>query len=116
MNDSEPVTAAQHLAAFEARHLTVAHADATTHTAVHGGIEKGRGSHFSRLSEQHKAHHAALEELVKAEAAHNAAHQAMDVAEANVMTTSDALHAALAKVAATDPGDEPIDESGEEAA
>lgn len=89
------IGAAERLAAFEKEHMTVQHDDGSSHLHVHGGIEKGVGSPYANLSDQKKAHHTALEQLVAAEKAHAEATTAMAAADA-------ALEAAVQKVSATE--------------
>ena len=94
-------TAHEHLAAF-VRHHRLAHDD-PKHEGV---VEKGSGSKFSKLSDEDKKRHAALEELVEAEAKVAHARHALTVAEAH--------HAAVAKRAGVEldaPDEEtPVDD------
>lgn len=95
MDDSEiadaEVTAHERLKAFEDKHLANA-------PRINGHIEKGIGSHFSRMTDEHKAHHDALTELVEAEKAHVEAGRAEAAAHAR-------LEAAIKRVEATQPKD-----------
>ena len=43
-------------------------------------VERGHGSPFSKLNDQHKSHHAAMESLIEAERAHTEATAAEDAA------------------------------------
>ena len=43
-------------------------------------VERGHGSPFAKLDDQHKAHHAALESLIEAERAHTEATASEDAA------------------------------------
>jgi hypothetical protein len=70
-----PVTAASKLRAFEDEHLGK---DATR---INGELERGVGSRWAGLGSHKKAHHAALEKLVKAEQGVADASAALDAAE-----------------------------------
>lgn len=65
---------------------------------VNGHVEKGIGSPFSRMKDEHKKHHDALLELMEAEKAHIAAGQAEAAAHAR-------LQAAIDRANATEPKD-----------
>lgn len=80
------------LAAFEREKLG---RDTPRH---HGRIEKGFGAPFHKLKPEDQARHAALEELIDADAALSAAETALDTAKAH--------HAAVAKRAGVSIGEE----------
>lgn len=86
---AEPTNAAQRLRAFEDEHLR------EDVERVNGHIERGSGSRFSSLTPDERAHHAAIENLVKAEEKHSSATAAMSAADAE-------LAAAVARVEATE--------------
>ncbi len=65
------------------------------HSRHNDAPEKGIGSPFSRLSDAHKAHHAALVAVVEAEKEHQIASGAADVAHAK-------LEAAINRAAETE--------------
>lgn len=71
----EPMTAEQRLRAFEDKVF------GPDHSRPAGKIEKGSGSIFQTLDDANKAHHAALEALVVAEAEHSAVAVTMAAAE-----------------------------------
>jgi hypothetical protein len=81
------------------------------HVRPHDKIERGIGSPFSMLSAQHKAHHAALEALIAAEAEHKtasaaeeAAHAKLEAAIARATETEEALNPAPAAAEPTEEG------------
>lgn len=65
---------------------------------VNGHIERGHGSGFANMQQEHRAHHDALVELVAAEKAHTDAGAAETAAHAR-------LEAAIKRVEATEPKD-----------
>lgn len=65
------------------------------HPRHKGAPEKGVGSPFSRMTDQQKAHHAALENLIAAEKEHQAASAAEEAEHAK-------LEAAIARAAETE--------------
>ena len=86
----ESITPRDRLRAFEDRLF------GPDHLRPNGEIERGIGSLFARLDAAHKAHHAALEELIAAEAAHNQAAAAEYAARTRLDTAQD-------RADATDP-------------
>ena len=78
----------ERLLAFERKFL------GDSHSRHLGGIERGRGSRFSELSDQHKAHHAALVALIAAEREHQLATTAEEAAHKK-------LEAAIERVSET---------------
>lgn len=70
----EPMTTAARLRAFEDKVL------GENCARIAGNIERGVGSPFAGLSDQQKAHHAALEALAAAEQDHHDAVAAADAA------------------------------------
>lgn len=93
---SEPVSATERLRAFEDAHF------GESHPRHAGQVEKGSGSLFSRNDENwgaaHRAHHAALEALIAAEAEHQkastaeaAAHAKLEAAVKRASATEEAL-------------------------
>lgn len=92
----EPVAAPDETESTEAR--LRAFEDATLgedHLRHKDAPEKGIGSAFSRMTDQQRAHHAALENLITVEKEHQAAHAAAEAA-----TTK--LEAAAARAAETE--------------
>lgn len=89
LNEAAPLSGRDRLRAFEVKVL------GEDHPRPYGQIERGVGSHFSRLDAAHRAHHAALEELVAAEDEHRKAGAAEDAAHAR-------LEAAIKRAAATE--------------
>lgn len=85
----------EHLAKFE--HEKLGH-DTPRHD---GKIEKGSGAPFHKLSHEHKQRHAALEELIEADAAMSKAHAAHEAAKAR--------HAEVAKRAGVKVAEELVD-------
>lgn len=90
--ESQPVemSAGERLRAFEDAMFGD---DAPRHE---GAIEKGSGSPFSAMPDEHKAHHAAIEALTEAETEHQKASAAEDAAHAR-------LEAAIRRVNETEP-------------
>src|SRR5262245_11529973 len=77
------------------------------HVRPNGGIERGIGSPFEGLDAAHKAHHAALEELIAAETAHKQAAESEYAARVR-------LDAAMDRVEDTDPQHDAEPEAGPE--
>lgn len=87
---SEPEESTEaRLRAFEDAHL------GEDHLRMNDKIERGVGSHFSRLSDKHKAHHAALETLIAVEKEHQVASAAEEAAHTK-------LEAAINRAAETE--------------
>lgn len=81
------LTAADRLRAFEDAHL------GKDVQRLNGHIERGSGSRFSSLKARERAHHAALEALIKAEEKHSAATAAMGAADAELQTAANRVEA-----------------------
>ena len=80
-------SAAERLRAFEDAHL------GEDVERVNGKIERGSGSRFSSLKGRERAHHAAIESLIKAEETHSAATAAMSAADAELEAASKRVEA-----------------------
>ena len=71
----EPMTAVDRLRAFEDEKL------GKDTPRQNGAIERGVGSHFSRMADADKAMHAKLEKLIETESKLSAAHSALIAAD-----------------------------------